>query len=344
MLKKVADQVVLVFDDDAAGHKATIRTAGIFLAEEMPVRVVSLPEGDDPDSYLRKHPKEDFQRLLDDAESILSFQVRVERAKEAKPDSIDAVARVTKALIGTIAHARNAVIRASMVAEAAKLTGLPSAALAEELQKVKLAPVRQEHAPVAASETSAEEAFDEAGEETPFDGDDSPLPGEDAADAATPSDLEMALCEFLMSNEYDKELDGLVGEFLPPGVFAHEFTARFVETWRSEVASGTDMMREFVDGLSERARAWFERIYLGSGKTLPCPREPEDILREFVRAIWGEFVRRERGELPAVGDAEAEIQRMKLTMDLKRLTSVDWESVKAIIRDRITHAKRGDQQ
>ena len=131
MLKKVADQVVLVFDDDAAGHKATIRTAGLFLAAEMPVRVVSLPEGDDPDSYLRKHPAEDFQKLLDNAESIMSFQVRAEKAKETNPDSIDAMARITKAVLNTIAQSKNAVIKAGMVGEAAKLLGVPSAALNE---------------------------------------------------------------------------------------------------------------------------------------------------------------------------------------------------------------------
>ena len=129
MLKKVADQVTLVFDDDAAGHKATIRTAGLFLAAEMPVRVVSLPEGDDPDSYLRKHPAEDFRKLLDNAESIMSFQVRAEKAKETNPDSIDAMARITKAVLNTIAQSKNAVIKAGMVGEASKLLGVPSAAL-----------------------------------------------------------------------------------------------------------------------------------------------------------------------------------------------------------------------
>ena len=142
MLKKVADQVVLVFDDDAAGHKATIRTAGLFLAAEMPVRVVSLPEGDDPDSYLRKHPAEDFQKLLDNAESIMSFQVRAEKAKETNPDSIDAMARITKAVLNTIAQSKNAVIKAGMVGEAAKLLGVPSAALNEELGKIRETPPR----------------------------------------------------------------------------------------------------------------------------------------------------------------------------------------------------------
>ena len=116
LLGKVADQVTLVFDDDEAGRKATVRTARLFLAAEMPVKVVSLPEGDDPDSFLRRHPAEDFRRLLDDAESIMSFQVRAERAKERSPDSIDAMARISGEILLTVSSSRSAVIRAGVKA------------------------------------------------------------------------------------------------------------------------------------------------------------------------------------------------------------------------------------
>ncbi|MBR1920378.1 MAG: DNA primase, partial [Kiritimatiellae bacterium] len=98
-LTRVARQAVLVYDDDSAGHKATIRSAGMLLAAEMPVRVVSLPDGDDPDSFLRAKGAEAFRALLEKGESIMSFQCRVERAKEAAPASVDAVARVSRAVL-----------------------------------------------------------------------------------------------------------------------------------------------------------------------------------------------------------------------------------------------------
>ena len=151
MLKRVANQAVLVYDDDAAGHKATIRSAGMLLAAEIPVRVVSLPDGDDPDSFLRTKGAEAFRALLEKGESIISFQCRVERAKERDPASIDAVARVSKAVLATIAACSSAVLRASMVGEASKLLGLPSAALTEELEAVrkKMAAAPRHSAPAA---------------------------------------------------------------------------------------------------------------------------------------------------------------------------------------------------
>ena len=50
LLKRCADSAVLVFDGDGAGQKAAVRTGGEFLAAEIPVRVATLPQGEDPDS------------------------------------------------------------------------------------------------------------------------------------------------------------------------------------------------------------------------------------------------------------------------------------------------------
>ena len=345
MLKKVADQVVLVFDDDVAGHKATIRTAGLFLAAEMPVRVVSLPEGDDPDSYLRKHPAEDFQKLLDNAESIMSFQVRAAKQKEANPDSIDAMARITKAVLNTIAQSRNAVIRAGMVGEAAKLLGVPSAALNEELGKIKVQ--SQNHRITESqnrlpSHVSSPDGGDFETEDTrletedftdeePFD--ESDFEGEDASAAIPPPPRELAFCAFLMANEYDKTLDGTIGEFLPPKVFAHDFTRRFVEIWRAEVVKNEDLVQGFAGGLAGHEREWFDSVLLSGGKTESSGLSATDILQDFVRSLWADELKRERGSLPANGDSEADLRRMKLSMDLKRLSSVRWDTVKDMIRD-----------
>lgn len=342
MLKKVADSVVLVFDDDAAGHKATIRTAGLFLAAEMPVRVVSLPGGDDPDSFLRTHPAEEFQRMLDHAESIMSFQVRAEKAKEADPTSIDAVARITRAILATIAQSTNAVLKASMVGEAAKLLGLPSAALQEELSKVKVEPKPvktsvsrlssdAETARDARTETEADGAFEDVTDDEPFG--DEPVAGEAAEAVAPPPARELAFCEFLMANEYDKTLDGMLGEFLPPQVFAHDFTRSFVETWRAECAADQDLFGPFAEKLEGRAREWFDAILLNGGKSQASGLSATDILQDFIRSLWADRLKRVRGALPASGDPEADLRRMKISMDLKRLQSVRWHAVKDLVRE-----------
>ena len=335
MLRKVADLVTLVYDDDAAGHAATIKSARLCLAAELPVRVVSLPGGDAPDSFLRAHPAEDFRRLLENAESIMSFQVRAERAKERDPGSVDAVARITREVLTTVAACPSAVLKAAMTGEAAKLLGLPTAALAEELGKVKASEPKRPPRPAPSEEAEPDDA-DELPEDMDSEANAAPsaaaLSGEDAGQALPPPPEERALCAFLLANEYEKPLDGALGEFLPASVFTHAFTARFVETWRQECAKGEDLFAAFADGLPPRERAWFDAILLDAGKSQASALAATDILKEFVRTLWAEALRRRRGALPAVGDAAVEAERLRLSMDVKRLATVRWHTVKDLVR------------
>ena len=335
MLKRVADQVALVYDDDGAGRKATIKSARLCLAAELPVRVVSLPGGDDPDSFLRTHPAEDFRSMLESAESIMSFQVRVERAKERDPGSVDAVNRIVREVISTIAVCPGAVMRTTMVREAAKLLGLPTEALLEELSKVKTQPVKIPEDPVVEEELKG-----------PQESDDPPITGEDAAAAAAPPGLEMALCEFLMANEAGEEtniLDGIIGEFLPPEAFAHGFTRDFISAWRRRISLGEDAIAAFGQGLSPRESAWFASILSGQEKAAGCSQRPVEVMEDFVRLVWAERLKRMRGELPAVGCAEADMKRMKISMDLKRLNSVKWGTVKDMVREWIKGGQHGSE-
>lgn len=333
MLKRVASQAVLVYDDDAAGHKATIRSAGMLLAAEIPVRVVSLPDGDDPDSFLRTKGAEQFRALLEKGESIISFQCRVERAKERDPASIDAVARVSKAVLATIAACSSAVLRASMVGEASKLLGLPSAALTEELEAVRKKMAATSRHPTPAVQESPVDEDDVDSQLSTLNIQLSTPSAADAAEVAPPPPREMAFMQFLMANERDKTLDGIIGDFLPREVFAHGFTWRFVETWRMETASGEDAFAAFAASLAGQERAWLDAVLVEVGKTQSSTLSATDIMQDFVRSFWEAHLKQVRGTLPAVGDDEANKERMKITMDLKRLRQARWAVVKDMIRD-----------
>ena len=331
MLKRVADQVTLVFDDDGAGHKATIRTAGIMLAQELPVRTVSLPGGDDPDSFLRNHLASDFQKLLDGAESIVSFQCRVEKAKEANPNTIDAVARISKAVLNTIAHCKSAILKAQMVGEAAKLLGLPAAALNEELSKIKVERVEVE---VEVEDEGESEVAVERNEGS------DPIAGEDAGEVNPPGQLELDLMAFLLDNERDATLGGMLGEFLPREVFEHDFTLRFLDNWKLELKSSDDVFATFAAALSPREREWFDKVLAGSGKARTDSLSATDIMQEFVRRLWVRRLTRLRGELAADGDDDALMKRMRLTTDIKRLDMIKWSAVKDFIREQ-SNGKQG---
>ena len=332
MLSRFARQVALVYDDDAAGHKATIASARLCLAAGLPVRVVSLPDGDDPDSFLRSHPADDFKNLLDSAESIVAFQIRAGRAAEERPDSVDAVNRIVRETLKTMANCPDAVLKATMISEAAKLTGLPAAALNEELSKLKAEP--------AASSRRVELPDDEPVdvEDDPAGGSEAatPVAGDNAASAIPPPREEIAFCEFLLACEYEqcaKTLAEMVRGFLPEGLFAHAFTRCFVAMWLDEIEKGGDMIAPWSNGLSGRERVWFAAMLARQGMAMECGLEPEKVLEDFVRTLWIAYWKRVRGALPAVGDESADMRRIKITLDLKRLNAVKWNTVKEMVRE-----------
>lgn len=75
LIKRFTQEVVLVFDGDAAGIKAAKSGINILLESGLDIKVLPLPEGEDPDSFLKNKGKEAFSNLLKNAVSIIDFFV-----------------------------------------------------------------------------------------------------------------------------------------------------------------------------------------------------------------------------------------------------------------------------
>ena len=65
LIRKYSQNVTIIYDGDSAGIKAALRGIGLVLKEGLNVKVVLLPDGDDPDSFSRKHTLEEVQSFLD---------------------------------------------------------------------------------------------------------------------------------------------------------------------------------------------------------------------------------------------------------------------------------------
>ena len=74
LLKKYKDKVVICYDGDEAGRKATNRAIPILTAAALEVRALSLPAGIDPDEFLQKYGKERFRHLVDESKSEFQFK------------------------------------------------------------------------------------------------------------------------------------------------------------------------------------------------------------------------------------------------------------------------------
>ena len=77
LLKRYTNKVIVSFDGDSAGQKATVRSLNIFADEGFDIRVLNLPNGKDPDDVIRDKGKDFYQKLIDEAEPLIDFKLRI---------------------------------------------------------------------------------------------------------------------------------------------------------------------------------------------------------------------------------------------------------------------------
>lgn len=74
-LARHAGEIYFAYDSDAAGQNATLRALATVRALGLAVRVIVLPDGKDPDEFIRKHGADAFRTLMDQAPALLAYQV-----------------------------------------------------------------------------------------------------------------------------------------------------------------------------------------------------------------------------------------------------------------------------
>ena len=107
LIKRLTENVTILFDGDAAGIKASFRSIDMLLAEGMNIRVALFPDGDDPDSFARKHPRDFVENFIKtEAKDFIDFKAEI-LLKEAQNDPIkkaEAIRDIVKS-IGFVSNA-----------------------------------------------------------------------------------------------------------------------------------------------------------------------------------------------------------------------------------------------
>jgi len=101
LLKRFTDNVTVVYDGDAAGIKASLRGIDLLLQDGLNVRMVSLPEGQDPDSFCQKMGGEDFQSYLNEnEETFIHFKAKllIDECKHDPLKKSDAIREILKSV------------------------------------------------------------------------------------------------------------------------------------------------------------------------------------------------------------------------------------------------------
>lgn len=98
LIKRYADKVIISYDADSAGQMATMRGLEILKQVGLEVRVLTVPQGKDPDEFVRNNGKEAFLKLIDEALTLVDYKIKVIREGSNLNNSNDVIKYAEKAL------------------------------------------------------------------------------------------------------------------------------------------------------------------------------------------------------------------------------------------------------
>ncbi|QBG48355.1 DNA primase [Verrucomicrobia bacterium S94] len=306
MIKRYADEVVLVLDADAAGVKAALASSEIFIANELSVRVVTLPEKEDPDSLIRKEGVQVIRDLVSNAPEASKFLIS--RLMEIENMGTEAgKMRIMKAAIGLIGSSPSAARKNKMMQDLTAL-GLNFKVAASELrransQKKKL--VRK----VAEDEPAAP-----------------PRPQK------TYPRQETALLELLV--HHYREVHPLVHDFLPPEHLTDPTCRKLVEVL---MLDPPETLTEAFHEFSETEQKIICQVQVEESRKIDEETLPVELAQRYVLLFWKRALEREQQVLARRTDMTNE-ERFKETTRIKHdlhALSKGWSEARPMLEARL---------
>ena len=139
LLKRFVDEVFIVFDGDSAGIRATVRGLNHLVKEGLKVRVMMLPDGQDPDTFVLHHGVEAFNERLAAAMNLVEFQIR--RAVETGGlRQIDVKTQVLKDIADTLSNIKSRIELDQYINYTAQELDLDRAIIWQELRALGVKP------------------------------------------------------------------------------------------------------------------------------------------------------------------------------------------------------------
>ena len=137
LLHRFTSNITLLYDGDEAGIKASIRGIDMLLAEGMNIKVLLLPDGDDPDSFSRKHNATEFRKYIDDhEENFIRFKTNL-LMKDAQRDPIKRAGLISD-MARSIGLIPDDVIRYACLRECATILNVNEQIIQNEIKKYLL--------------------------------------------------------------------------------------------------------------------------------------------------------------------------------------------------------------
>jgi DNA primase len=282
LLSRYTKNVILLFDADNAGIKASMRSIELLLKQEMEVRVISLPKGEDPDSFVNNFGKEKFEELVKSAKNFLEYQTAFYESQGLLEDPMR-LTEVIKELVKTLALINDELKRNLLLKSIAKKFNIRENLLEDELEKIiNVTNKTAEQKNNVVNEKNAEEKrVRESKKEK--------VQGENLA-------IERDLIKLLF--EGDKKILGFIASYVTPESLSDETNKEICRKALDEYFAKKDISaaalteifpeEEIQDYIYEitfdkysTSRRWAERNLMDDGKS-NLPKQAEDIVKNFL--------------------------------------------------------------
>ena len=134
ILHRFTQNIVLLYDGDEAGIKAALRGTDMLLKEGMNVKVMLLPDGDDPDSFARKHTADDFRNYIKENQSdFIAFKTRVLLDGVTDPHKRS---EAITSIIGSVSMISDPIVRATYIQDCSVRLGINEQTLTAKLRDI----------------------------------------------------------------------------------------------------------------------------------------------------------------------------------------------------------------
>jgi len=134
LISRYTKNVVLLFDADTAGIKASMRSIELLLKRDIEVKIASLPSGEDPDSFVNNYGKEKFEEIIKKAQNFLEYQTAYYSLQGMFDDPSKAAGAIRE-LVKPVAIISDEIKRSLLLKSIAKNFDLREKLLETELQK-----------------------------------------------------------------------------------------------------------------------------------------------------------------------------------------------------------------
>lgn len=163
LLMRYAKRFYFCYDSDEAGQNATVRALQIAADLGAEIFVISIPDGKDPDEFVRKHSKEDFLNLIQTARPLLDFRLQYV-LKHTRYNTLDGKINALREMFPVLVTVKNEAVKLEYQKKLARVLMLDEGVIINEFKNARLTPaLNNTQAMVRKAQIKSESLLDRAG-------------------------------------------------------------------------------------------------------------------------------------------------------------------------------------